>query len=187
METIDGLATIKATRSQQNFINRYNTRMNNEQTVSYINMMLSKWTELFNRTLASFLFLIVAVVSVVSARDASAAAIGLSLGYMLSITDRLAYLFHVASNLAVNLTSFERILRYSNLPSEPYGDGDGDGDGGLKGERLVVGEEWPSKGVIEFKNFKTKYVSSSQNVLDDLSLKIEAGEKVGIGEYCEYV
>ena len=40
--------------------------------------------------------------------------------------------------------------------------------------------DWPSKGQIEFRNYKTKYRNGLPNVLKGLNLKVKPNEKIGI-------
>lgn len=67
------------------------------------------------------------------------------------------------------MTSVERIVEYSQLPSES-----------LEKGRVKASEEWPSKGRIQFKEVCLRYDESSGDVLKDLSIDIEPCEKVGI-------
>ncbi|KAI9360842.1 hypothetical protein DFJ73DRAFT_897188 [Zopfochytrium polystomum] len=168
IESIDGIAIIRATRSRDAFVARHIRFMNEEQSVTYLTMMLEKWTSLFNRTMATLLFFLIAVVSIVSARDSSAAAIGLSLSYIVGITETLSYFFSVISRLAVSLTSFERILRYTRLPGE-----DLDAGG-------AVPPRWPDRGAVEFVRFSARYPSAQTDALDELTFAIAPGEKVGV-------
>lgn len=67
------------------------------------------------------------------------------------------------------MTSVERITEYADLPPE------------LQIVNPVkLRAEWPEKGLIEFKNLSFRYSAESQFVLNDINVRFEAGEKVGI-------
>lgn len=67
------------------------------------------------------------------------------------------------------MTSIERIIEYTNVKSEPLREG-----------RRKPPVDWPSKGEIVFKNVSLSYDKNLPNVLKNISLKIYAGEKIGI-------
>jgi ATP-binding cassette subfamily C (CFTR/MRP) protein 4 len=67
------------------------------------------------------------------------------------------------------MTSIERIVEYTNMPSEP----------------LYVGEKkpdknWPQTGEISLRNVSLSYDKNLPDVLKGISLDIKPGEKVGI-------
>jgi ABC-type multidrug transport system fused ATPase/permease subunit len=70
------------------------------------------------------------------------------------------------------MTSVERINEYAQLPHE-------EDEGGQK--RLVkTPPEWPSRGIIEFRNYSLRYRSDSEPVLKNINVRIESGEKIGV-------
>lgn len=64
--------------------------------------------------------------------------------------------------------SVQKLLNFENLVQE------------VEEERVVVGEEWPSKGRIEFKDVMMRYRPDTETVLNRLSFKVEPGMKVGV-------
>lgn len=73
------------------------------------------------------------------------------------------------AEVASNMTSVERVLQYSKLDKE----GPFDSLPAKKPPR-----DWPSKGKITFKNTYLRYVLDEAPVLRNLSVQIQAGEKV---------
>ena len=105
------------------------------------------------------------------------------------------------------MTSVERLLEYVALPSEETlkpeqnkkqqvkpsigidsnnKDNDDDDDDGekektnLSVQQRHPGNEWPQNGEIQFESVSFRYDPSLPFVLQDVSFRIEAGEKVGI-------
>ena len=71
------------------------------------------------------------------------------------------------------MTSVERILEYIELPSEH-----GNKSGQQAKER--VERDWPNRGHIDFKGVSLKYDEKLDQVLKDVCVEIQPGEKVGI-------
>ena len=77
------------------------------------------------------------------------------------------YTFIQSNMIQIRFISFERLMNYQELIEEKQGS--------IK--RL---KNWPKKGQIKFKNFWTKYRQDLDYVLRGLTLKINAGENVGV-------
>jgi ABC-type multidrug transport system fused ATPase/permease subunit len=67
------------------------------------------------------------------------------------------------------MTSVERIMEYTALPSENLYEGSQKAD-----------EKWPQRGDIVFENVSFSYDKSLPDVLRELTFRISDGEKVGI-------
>ena len=67
------------------------------------------------------------------------------------------------------MTSVERVLEYSDLETEPLEIGD-----------KKPPNDWPSAGEIQFEDVSFRYDKSLNNVLNNISLRINSGEKIGI-------
>jgi len=74
------------------------------------------------------------------------------------------------SEVEQNIVSVERILHQTEEESEaPY-----------EIPSTKPTGIWPSNGIIEFKDYSTRYRSGSDLVLKNISIKIHSGEKIGI-------
>jgi ABC-type multidrug transport system fused ATPase/permease subunit len=71
--------------------------------------------------------------------------------------------------VALKMTSVERIMEYTALPSESLYQGTKQAD-----------EKWPQRGDIVFDNVSFSYDKSLPDVLRELTFRIGDGEKVGI-------
>lgn len=72
------------------------------------------------------------------------------------------------SNLENQMTSVERLIEYSDLPSEP--------DNGNKTPPTT----WPHEGKIVMKDLSMRYAEDMPSVLKNLHLKVNPREKIGI-------
>ena len=67
------------------------------------------------------------------------------------------------------MTSVERIIEYTNIKGE-----------NLKDDVKKVDKNWPREGKIEFENLSYAYDDNLPNVLQNITLKINSKEKIGI-------
>jgi ABC-type multidrug transport system fused ATPase/permease subunit len=67
------------------------------------------------------------------------------------------------------MTSIERIVEYTKIPSEPLDEGDD-----------IADDTWPQNGEITLKEVSLSYDKNLPDVLKSISLHIRPGEKVGI-------
>lgn len=69
------------------------------------------------------------------------------------------------------MTSVERVIEYTDLKSEPS----------LESlEKYRPPEKWPECGIIQFDRLSMKYSDNSNYVLKEVTLRIEAKEKIGV-------
>lgn len=66
------------------------------------------------------------------------------------------------------MVSVQRFVNLADIPQES------------KDHTVEVDEEWPAKGVVEFKNVTLKYRPTTDPVLRNLSFVVDAGKKVGV-------
>ena len=64
----------------------------------------------------------------------------------------------------------ERIKEYFELKQEPE----------WEDEETKPAETWPDRGHVQFRNYSLKYRDELENVLSDLNMEINPGEKIGI-------
>jgi ABC-type multidrug transport system fused ATPase/permease subunit len=67
------------------------------------------------------------------------------------------------------MTSVERIKEYSEIDSENLNQGN-----------VKPPSDWPKNGRIIFNNVSFRYDKNLPNVLNDLTLNVNPGEKIGI-------
>ncbi|XP_032671366.1 probable multidrug resistance-associated protein lethal(2)03659 [Odontomachus brunneus] len=97
--------------------------------------------------------------------------IGLILTQIMSLTNTLQWGIRQTAELESQLTSIERILEYSNLEEEPMIDS--------KPETKPP-DDWPMKGLVEFKNVKLRYSHHDDYILRNISFTVLPEEKIGI-------
>ncbi|XP_011149209.1 multidrug resistance-associated protein 4-like [Harpegnathos saltator] len=95
--------------------------------------------------------------------------VGLAISQSLILTGGLQYGIKQLAETISLMTSVERILQYTNLPTE----------------KLIVPKDpppptWPANGRLTFKNVSMKYDKDNPPILKNLNVSIESGWKVGV-------
>lgn len=71
--------------------------------------------------------------------------------------------------MLIKFTSVERILEFVKLPREPLYEG-----------KIKPDLDWPQRGQIDFKHVTLRYDDSQPDIIRNLSIMINPGEKIGI-------
>ena len=98
-----------------------------------------------------------------------AALAGLSLTYALETLDAAQFGVKLLSETENLMTSVERVMSYAQLTSEP----------GYATNELPP-DSWPSLGSLSLQDVSLRYADNFPRVLKDVSLHIQAKEKVGV-------
>jgi ABC-type multidrug transport system fused ATPase/permease subunit len=102
-------------------------------------------------------------------RDISPGLVGFSLVNASGFGDTILYLVRTLNELEIELNSFERVVQYATLKSEP-----------LPTENGKPPASWPTDGDVVVKNLSVKYALDGPKVLSDVSFSIKPKERVGI-------
>ncbi|KYM76972.1 hypothetical protein ALC53_12582 [Atta colombica] len=97
--------------------------------------------------------------------------IGLLITQTMALTNMLQWGIRQTAELESQLTSIERILEYSHLEEEPMIDSKPD---------AKPPDDWPTKGLVKFKNVNLKYNPRGVCILRDVSFIVMPKEKIGI-------
>ncbi|KYN01924.1 hypothetical protein ALC62_07226 [Cyphomyrmex costatus] len=97
--------------------------------------------------------------------------IGLIITQTMALTNMLQWGIRQTAELESQLTSIERILEYSHLEEEPMIDSKPD---------AKPPDDWPTKGLVKFKNVNLKYNPRGACILKNISFTVMPEEKIGI-------
>jgi len=167
-ETLDGLFTIRAYKTQERFVNECHLKLDNMQQAYYCINSANRWLGLRIDMLNAALVLCTSLMASVLKDDVDPGLTGLVLTSIMSITMACAYFVRFTADFETQMSCVERIEEYCNAPCEA--------------DMIVPGYRpaptWPSAGAIAIKDIVVSY--GSNIIIKDLSMQIKAGEKIGV-------
>ncbi|KAF9352484.1 hypothetical protein BGX26_009716 [Mortierella sp. AD094] len=170
-ETLSGLATIRAYREQERFIERNAYFIDLENRPYFMSYSIQRWLGVRIETIANTLVLCTSLLGVCGRYKIAPATIGLVLSYSMSVTGTFNWCVRQFAEVENNMNAVERLHHYAEeleLEAVPI----------VPDNRPA--ESWPSKGAISIRNLEMRYRPDLPSVLHDLSLDIQGGEKIGV-------
>ncbi|KAK7208586.1 P-loop containing nucleoside triphosphate hydrolase protein [Myxozyma melibiosi] len=171
-ESLSGLSTIRAFRQIERFENVNETHVDYNLRAYFPSISANRWLSVRLEFIGSVIIFASAGLSIISVSSGTVRAglVGLAMSYALQITQSLSWIVRMTVEVEVNTVSVERVLEYSQLPSEaPMV---------IKGHRPPA--SWPTSGELVFDHYSTRYREGLDLVLKDINLHINPKEKVGI-------
>ncbi|KAI0646268.1 multidrug resistance-associated ABC transporter [Trametes meyenii] len=168
-ETLTGLSTVRAYRSQARFVKNSEKGLDQENRAYYMTIAIQRWLGVRLDILGNILILGIALFAAGFRRSVDPSKIGVVLSYTLSITQTFSLLVSTYAQNEQNFNAVERILYYTELPNE-----------GALTTPNDPPASWPESGEIEFKNVEMAYRPGLPPVLKGVSFYVKPGEKIGI-------
>ncbi|TQS33488.1 hypothetical protein Golomagni_06165, partial [Golovinomyces magnicellulatus] len=169
-ETLSGMTTIRAYGDQRRFIRDNLSKVNSQSRPFIFLWACNRWLAFRADFLGNSVSFFAGVFIILSIGKIDAGAAGISLSYAMTFTDSVLWLVRQYGTNEQNMNSMERVKEYLDVEQEA--------------EAIVEdnrpAESWPEKGVVEFENYSTRYRPDLEPVLRNISLKMEAREKIGI-------
>ncbi|KAJ2666002.1 hypothetical protein IW148_001361 [Coemansia sp. RSA 1199] len=172
-ESIGGVPTIRAYDQQPRFVYENELRVGMNMRAFYTYASLYRWLSLRLETLGNIVMLsttLLAIGSVQYFGYGDAGLVGLAVTYALDFTGSLNWSVHSYADVANSMVQLERVIEYAELPSESPG----------VVEDCRPATMWPDHGMIEFKDYSTRYRDGLDLVLKGLSFRVLPNQKVGI-------
>ncbi|XP_019168072.1 PREDICTED: putative ABC transporter C family member 15 [Ipomoea nil] len=170
-ESISGVVTIRCFNQEDRLLKKNLSLIDCYSRVAFYNSATMEWLSvrinfLFN---LGFLFLLIILVNLPrSAIDPSLA--GLATTYALNLNVLQAWVIWNLCNVENKMISVERILQFTNIPSEPP----------LIIENSRPKSFWPHNGRIEILNLSVQYRPDLPRVLKGITCTFPEGKKIGV-------
>jgi ABC-type multidrug transport system fused ATPase/permease subunit len=173
-ETLVGLPTIRAQRGMKEVFGLMladHLRNNSRAYEALYNS--NRWVSVRADAVAASVSAAAGIIAVMKSDTISAGLVGFSLTNAIGLSQTILTMVRNMNELEVELNSFQRVLEFTQLPSE---------EDNIKRSTPPTSPpaSWPSRGEIEFSNFSASYGESGPNVIKDLSLRIRPGERIGV-------
>ncbi|KAK0453030.1 multidrug resistance-associated ABC transporter [Armillaria borealis] len=169
-ETLAGLATIRAFREQDRYVRSVESGLDLENSAHYITISIQRWLGVRLGFFRNILVLGIALFAAAYRKTIHPSKIGVVLIYTLNITQTFSTMVTQFAQNEQNMSAVERVLLYTQLPSE----------GNSSAELDEPSDKWPEKGSISFEDVDLTYREGLPLVLCGVTFKINPGEKVGI-------
>lgn len=169
-ETLSGVNTIRAYNVTGRFVNESNRRVDHNQICYYPSVISNRWLAVRLEFCGNLISCAAALFAVLGRDSLSAGLVGLSVSYALNVTQILNWLVRMNSEFETNIVSVERILEYTDSPTEAE----------WNIPETKPPPEWPSKGVVEMIDYSTRYRENLDLVVKDITARFEPGEKASL-------
>ncbi|CAF4182595.1 unnamed protein product [Rotaria sp. Silwood2] len=172
--SLEGLTSIRAFQVQDDFINMFMERIDTNFRAYFVLLAAGRWFGLQLSYMTSLLTLVTAILAVALRHQINPSAAALSITYCISFTTLFQWAVRQSAEAENFMTSAERIHEYGELSPESY-------KNNSKSEVFIQPpDDWPSRGIIEFKDYTFRYRPELGPVLKNLNLRIESKEKIGV-------
>lgn len=169
-ETLSGMTTIRAYGDERRFIRDNLTKINTQSRPFIYLWACNRWLAFRADLIGDLVAFAAGIFVILSLGKVDAGAVGMSLTYATGFTENLLWLIRQYAMNEQNMNSMERVKEYLDVEQEAA----------AIVEDNRPAPEWPDKGGVEFVNYSTRYRAELEPVLRNISLKINAKEKVGI-------
>ncbi|EME39299.1 hypothetical protein DOTSEDRAFT_75126 [Dothistroma septosporum NZE10] len=168
-EAVNGQATIRAYGVQKRFAEAVDESVDSMDGAYFLTFANQRWLSTRLDVLGNLLVFTVGILVVTSRFSINPSIGGLVLSYILSIVQMIQFTVRQLAEVENNMNSTERIHYYGTQLEEeaPLHLGD-------------VRPTWPEKGEIDFDNVQMRYRAGLPLVLKGLTMKVRAGERIGI-------
>lgn len=170
-ETLSGLSTVVAYHREGDFLKKLDEKIDNMNSAFFITAANQSWLTLRLTLISSTISFMATILSSFRLFHMTPSSAGLILNLLPGMTECLVFLMPAVANLENEMNSVERLYDFGNeLPMEAA----------LRIEETKPAASWPENGAIEFRNATLRYRPTLPNVLNDITLSINGGEKIGI-------
>ncbi|KAJ5096759.1 hypothetical protein N7456_007480 [Penicillium angulare] len=175
LETIDGIASIHAFGWGETFRNQGYKKLNSSQRPYYMLRSIQKWLELVvNLLVGAVAVILVATMTSLKSQFSSASA-GVALNLILTFNQNLKRAVEDWTAVEVSIGAVQRIRSFSkDTPRE------NEDEGVSVLDKAEPTSNWISNGEVQFDAVNVRYGKSPKRVLENISLKINHGEKVAV-------
>ncbi|KAJ5698548.1 hypothetical protein N7462_000553 [Penicillium macrosclerotiorum] len=169
-DCLQGLVTLRAFGWQHGMERKNIALLDHSQRPFYFMFAIQRWLTLsLDFVVAGIAILLIVLVVILRGTSLGAGSVGVALLNVIQFSQSIKLLVTFWTNLETHIGSILRVKEFTqNVQSEDQPGEDGD-----------IPPNWPSNGAVSFHSVSAAY-RPSEPVLNDVSLSVKAGEKVGI-------
>lgn len=171
-ESMKGQSIVRAFGQTQRFEDIFVDYTNYWVSASFFRLTLSRWIQVRIQLVSLIMsfFSALGVTQLIGWNVVGVSYAGVVLNFCERIGLMVGQSINAIASAEVSGVALERVLEYVDLePEAPY-----------HIEATEPAPSWPSKGEITFDNLTARYTPEGPDVLKNLSLKVNSGEKIGV-------
>lgn len=169
-EGLSGTASIRAYGLQDRFVKKIRESIDEMNSAYYMTFSNQRWLSLRVDMIGVMVVLVTGILVVTDRFNVNPSIGGLVLSYVLTLIQMLQFTVRQLAEVENGMNSTERLHYYGTQLEE---------EAPLKTD-LQIPPTWPDKGEIVFQNVDMRYRPNLPLVLDDLTLHVRGGERIGI-------
>ncbi|KAG1687443.1 Canalicular multispecific organic anion transporter 1 [Nymphon striatum] len=167
-ESLNGKASIRAYKLQNEMIKETYAKIDLNQIYCFSYLAAQRWLTIRTETLGNISIFFVAMFAVLNKDFIDGTVVGLAILSAMVLKEEMNWLIRMISSLENHMVSAERVLEYSNLPSESCWN------------KETPSFDWLKEGKIEFCSYSSRYHKHLDLSLRNITCCIYPGEKIGI-------
>ncbi|KAL4914137.1 P-loop containing nucleoside triphosphate hydrolase protein [Aspergillus aurantiobrunneus] len=168
-DSLSGLVTLRAFGWQQSLQEKHYELLDRSQRPFYLLYAVQRWLTLTLDLVVAGIAVLLIILVVTLRGKMSAGYVGVALLNVIMFSQSIKLLVTFWTNLETHIGSIQRVKSFTETVHSEN----------LPAERDPVPPGWPAEGNIEFKSLSAEY-RASEPILNDITLSIKAGEKIGI-------
>lgn len=161
-----GVGTIRAFSKTDTYIERMYNKIDDHSATFWHLWAFNRWMG-WRMSLVGGLFATVVAIIIIILPNIDASLAGFALSFALDYGQTVIWTIRHYTNLELDMNAAERIIEYSNLPTESLDGAD-------------PPAHWPSEGRMEVNNLVVGYAPDLPAVLKGLSFRAERNERIGV-------
>lgn len=170
-EALGGTTTIRAYQMENKFCERLDASVDSMDAAYYLTIGGLHWLSVRLDVLGSISVLAVGLLVVFSQFEIDPSVSGLVLAYMITVMQMIPWIVVQFAEVENNMNATERIHHYgTQIEQEEQ----------QNAQREPMRPSWPERGEIEFQEVSMRYRPELPLVLQNLTLHIRPGERIGI-------
>lgn len=163
---LTGVATIRGFDKADVYINRMYKKIDDYSTSTWHLWLFNRWMGWRMALVGSFFSAFVSILILLSPGIDSALA-GFALAFALEFSGCVMWTVRLYANVELNMNAAERIIEYTELPTEDLGGNS-------------PSAAWPTEGRIEVEDLVVGYAADLPPVLKGLTFRVERNQRVGV-------
>lgn len=163
---LTGVATIRGFDKAQSYVERMFKIIDDYDTATWYLWLFNRWMG-WRMALVGSMFAVIVSLLILLTPGIDAALAGFALAFALEFSNCVVWTIRLYANLELNMNAAERIVEYTELPTET-----------LQGSSPPAA--WPTGGSIEVEDLVVGYAPDLPPVLKGLSFSVKTNERIGV-------